>query len=178
MLKRFVLALLLACLAYSVTPSMAQDSSGSSQEAGPPAGPPDHRRGNFDPAQRADMLAKHLQLSSDSASEGARHSEIGAVPDGEPTVRHIHAARREAIEDDGNSQIIGRSNSVSSGQQPAEEVGCNAESASAMARPASKRTAAQPAGCFGAEIADLVTRQQQAKGGSAMNRLPPSLSPR
>jgi len=69
MLKRFVLALLLACLAYSVTPSMAQDSSGSSQEAGPPAGPADHRRGNFDPAQRADMLAKHLQLSSDQQAK-------------------------------------------------------------------------------------------------------------
>ncbi len=69
MLKNCMIALLLACLAYTVTPSMAQDNSSSAQEPGPPAGPPEHSRGNFDPAQRADMLAKHLQLSSDQQAK-------------------------------------------------------------------------------------------------------------
>lgn len=69
MLKNCMLAMLLACLAYSAKPSMAQDNTSSAQEAGPPAGPPGPRHREFDPAQRADMLAKHLQLNSDQQAK-------------------------------------------------------------------------------------------------------------
>jgi periplasmic protein CpxP/Spy len=69
MIKNCVLALALAGLAYSVTPLIAQDNPSPAQEATPPAGPPEHSHGYFDPARRTDMLAKHLKLSSDQQAK-------------------------------------------------------------------------------------------------------------
>lgn len=68
MFRICVLALILTGLIYSVAPSMAQDTSAPTQEATPAGGPPEHGHG-FDPARRADMLAKHLQLSSDQQAK-------------------------------------------------------------------------------------------------------------
>jgi protein CpxP len=72
MFKQCMLALAVAGLLYSVNPSaLAQDNNGSSQEAPPAGGPPDHGHGRMrmDPAQHAAMLAKHLKLSSDQQSK-------------------------------------------------------------------------------------------------------------
>jgi periplasmic protein CpxP/Spy len=69
MIKNLVLTLALAGLVYCVTPSIAQDNTGPAQETAPPSGAPEHGHGNFDPARRADMLAKHLQLSSDQQAK-------------------------------------------------------------------------------------------------------------
>lgn len=65
MLKNCVLTLALAGLLYSVTPSFAQENTSPAQETAAPSG--GHERGHerFGPARRADMMAKHLQLTSD-----------------------------------------------------------------------------------------------------------------
>jgi len=69
MLKQWALTLVLAGLVYSVTPSIAQDNTAPAQETTQPSGPPEHGHGQFDPARRADMLAKHLQLNSDQQAK-------------------------------------------------------------------------------------------------------------
>jgi len=69
MIKNLVLTLALAGLVYSVAPSIAQDNTAPAQESTPSSGPPEHGHGNFDPARRADMLAKHLQLNSDQQAK-------------------------------------------------------------------------------------------------------------
>jgi protein CpxP len=69
MLKNCVLALVLAGLVYSVTPSTAQDNSAPAQQNTPPGAPPEHGHGHFDPARRADMLTKQLQLNSDQQAK-------------------------------------------------------------------------------------------------------------
>jgi periplasmic protein CpxP/Spy len=69
MIKNLVLTLALAGLVYCVTPSFAQDDTAPAQDTVPHSGPPEHGHGNFDPARRADMLAKHLQLSSDQQAK-------------------------------------------------------------------------------------------------------------
>jgi hypothetical protein len=67
MLKHCLLALMLAGLVYTVTPSVAQDSGGNDQQSAPAGAPPDHGhgRGHFDPAKRTEMLTKQLNLTSD-----------------------------------------------------------------------------------------------------------------
>jgi periplasmic protein CpxP/Spy len=61
MLKHCFLALSLAALAYTVTPlAVAQDSSNNQEQAAP-----EHGRRHFDPEKRAEMLGKHLNLTSD-----------------------------------------------------------------------------------------------------------------
>jgi len=67
MLKHCLLALLLAGLVYTVTPSaVAQDSGSSDQQSAPAGAPPEHGgRGHFDPARRTQMLTKQLNLTSD-----------------------------------------------------------------------------------------------------------------
>ncbi len=71
MLKHCLLALMLAGLVYTVTPSaIAQDSGSSDQQAAPAGAPSEHGgRGHMDPAKRTEMLTKHLNLTSDQQSK-------------------------------------------------------------------------------------------------------------
>jgi periplasmic protein CpxP/Spy len=69
MLKHCLLALLLAGLVYTVTPSaIAQDNGGNDQQAAP-AGPPPGRGGHFDPQRRTEMLTKRLDLTADQQAK-------------------------------------------------------------------------------------------------------------
>lgn len=65
MLKHFLLALLLAALACTVTTfAVAQDSA--SPQSAPAGAPPDgHGHRQFDPEKRVEMLTKQLKLTSD-----------------------------------------------------------------------------------------------------------------
>lgn len=69
MLRNLALALVVAGMVYTAAPVIAQDNSAPAQEAGPPSGPAEHGHGYFDPARRADMLTKHLQLNSDQQAK-------------------------------------------------------------------------------------------------------------
>ena len=70
MLKHCLLALMLASLVYTVTPSaLAQDSGSSGQQSSPAGEQTDHRHGHFDPAKRTEMLTKKLNLTSDQQSK-------------------------------------------------------------------------------------------------------------
>ncbi len=69
MLRNLALALVVAGMVYSAAPVIAQDNTAPAQEAGPPSGPAEHGHGYFDPARRADMLTKHLQLNSDQQAK-------------------------------------------------------------------------------------------------------------
>jgi protein CpxP len=69
MMKHLMLALVLAGLVYSVTPSVAQDSPSNDSQSMQGGGPPDHGRGHFDPAKRTEMLSKHLKLTSDQQAK-------------------------------------------------------------------------------------------------------------
>lgn len=72
MFKQCLLALVLAGLVYSVTPSaVAQDSGNSDQSSAPAGAPPErgHRPGQFDPARRAEMMGKRLNLSADQQTK-------------------------------------------------------------------------------------------------------------
>jgi|SRR5579863_926008 protein CpxP len=68
MLKRFVLALMLAGLAYSAAPSIAQDSGQEAQPA-PPGEVHEGGHRHFDPARRTEMLTKQLKLTSDQQAK-------------------------------------------------------------------------------------------------------------
>ena len=68
MLKRFLLVLTVACLFCAVgSVAIAQDSGASNQQSAPAEG--GRGRGQFDPAKRAEMLGKQLNLSSDQQSK-------------------------------------------------------------------------------------------------------------
>lgn len=76
MLKKFSIALLAASLmSLAVSFTAAQDSQSApppatnSNQGGPPPGMPMHRGGPPDPAQHAQMLAKHLKLSADQQTK-------------------------------------------------------------------------------------------------------------
>ncbi len=72
MLKRSLLALMLAGLLYTVTPLVVAQDSNTSGPPSPPAGaPPEggHGRHHFDPAKRTRMLSKHLKLTSDQRAK-------------------------------------------------------------------------------------------------------------
>lgn len=72
MLKHGLLALLLAGLAYTVTPVVAQDNGGNDQQQSAPAGaPPEHGggRGHFDPQMRTQHLTKQLNLTADQQTK-------------------------------------------------------------------------------------------------------------
>lgn len=72
MLKRCLLALMLAGLVYAVTPAVvAQDAGSNDQQAAPSGPPPEHGpgRGHMDPAKHAAMLAKRLKLNADQQSK-------------------------------------------------------------------------------------------------------------
>ncbi len=65
MLKHCLLALMLAGLVYAVPPSVAAQESGSDGQQSAPQ--PEYGRGHhhFDPARRAEMLTKQLNLTSE-----------------------------------------------------------------------------------------------------------------
>lgn len=72
MLKHCLLALMLAGLVFAVGPSaIAQDAGTNNQQGAPPSAPPEHggRHWRMDPAKRAAMLGKQLNLSSDQQSK-------------------------------------------------------------------------------------------------------------
>lgn len=61
MLKHCFLALSLAALTYTVAPfAVAQDAGNTQEQAAP-----EHGHRHFDPERRAEMLGKHLNLTSD-----------------------------------------------------------------------------------------------------------------
>jgi periplasmic protein CpxP/Spy len=61
MLKHCLLALTLVALTYAVTPLAVGQDNGNAQEQSAP----EHARRHFDPAKRAEMLGKQLNLNSD-----------------------------------------------------------------------------------------------------------------
>jgi protein CpxP len=66
MFRQCLLALILAGLVYTVTPSaVAQVSGGNDQQSAQHG----RGRGHFDPGKRAQMLGKQLKLSSDQQSK-------------------------------------------------------------------------------------------------------------
>lgn len=69
MFKRFLLTLMLVA-SITAIPALAQDNSGG-QDGAPQAMAPmhGHGHGRFDPAKRTEMLAKHLNLTSDQQSK-------------------------------------------------------------------------------------------------------------
>jgi len=74
MLRNWILALMLGGLAYAATPAViAQDAPSSDQQAAPTGAPPEREHGRgpgrMDPDQRADMLAKKLNLSADQKTK-------------------------------------------------------------------------------------------------------------
>ena len=72
MLKQCVLALMLAGLIYTVTPSAtAQDNGSNDQQSAPAGAPMEHGRGgrHMDPARRTEMLTKKLNLNSDQQAK-------------------------------------------------------------------------------------------------------------
>jgi hypothetical protein len=71
MFKNCLLALTLAGFVYTTLPAaIAQDTGSNDQQATQSAAPPEHGHGHghMDPAKRAAMLAKRLNLSSDQQS--------------------------------------------------------------------------------------------------------------
>ncbi|HEY1677491.1 MAG TPA: hypothetical protein VGG04_07295 [Candidatus Sulfotelmatobacter sp.] len=66
MIRNWMLALTLAGLTCTVPAAIAQDNGGNAQQNPPAAGTPEHGRGRMmDPDRRAEMMTKHLNLSSD-----------------------------------------------------------------------------------------------------------------
>jgi periplasmic protein CpxP/Spy len=66
MLKRSLLALVLAAFAGTMSLSaMAQDNGSTNNQQTAPAGAPEHGHRHFDPQERTEMLTKHLKLTSD-----------------------------------------------------------------------------------------------------------------
>jgi protein CpxP len=69
MMKHWMIALAIAGLLYTVTPSMAQDAGGGDAQSAPAGGPPEGGRRHFDPAKRTEMLSKQLKLNSDQQAK-------------------------------------------------------------------------------------------------------------
>ena len=66
MIKHCLAVLLLAGLVYAGVPRAAAQDTGSSDQQSENSTPPRHHEGrHFDPAKRADMMAKHLNLNDD-----------------------------------------------------------------------------------------------------------------
>jgi len=109
------LALILAGLVYTVTPSaVAQDSGGNDQQSAPAGAPPEHGRGrgHFDPAQRAEMLSKQLKLSSDQQSKvgdilKSEQSQMEAVHQDSSLSQQDRRSKMMDIHKTSNDQIRG-----------------------------------------------------------------------
>lgn len=71
MLKRHLLTLTLVASVAMSAAAFAQDNGSASQQTAPQAAAPEHHmgRGHFDPEKRSEMLAKHLNLTSDQQAK-------------------------------------------------------------------------------------------------------------
>ena len=70
MLKKGLLALILAGLIYAVPALVAQDAGSAGQQSAPAGEPPEHGgHARMDPQQRSEMLAKHLNLNADQQAK-------------------------------------------------------------------------------------------------------------
>lgn len=112
MLKNLAITLALASLIYGITPSVAQDSTAPAQQSNQPPGPPARRHGNFDPARRADMLAKHLQLNSDQQTKvldilKSTQSEMEGLRSDTSTSRDEKRTKMMEIRKNSDDQIRG-----------------------------------------------------------------------
>ena len=110
MLKHCLLALLLAGLVYTVTPTVAQDSGSSDQQSAPAGGERGPGRRHFDPAERTQRLTKQLNLTSDqqpkvldilkseqSQMESLRSDSSVAQADRRSKMMEIHKASDDQI---------------------------------------------------------------------------------
>ncbi len=111
MLKHCLLALLLAGLVYTVTPSaIAQDNSSNDQQSAPAGPPPQYGHRHFDPQKETEMLTKHLNLTSDqqpkvldilksqqSQMESLRSDTSTAPQDRRAKMMEIHKASNDQI---------------------------------------------------------------------------------
>jgi len=108
MLKRSFITLTLASLLAAASFAVAQN--GDQQAPPPPAGGEGHGHRRFDPEQRADMLTKHLKLTSDqhakvldilkseqSQMESLRSDTSVAQEDRRSKMMDIHKASSDQI---------------------------------------------------------------------------------
>jgi Spy/CpxP family protein refolding chaperone len=107
MLKKWILALALAGLVCSVAPVIAQDAAADQQA---PAGGPEGGLRHFDPARRAEMLTKQLNLNSEQQAKvldilkssqsqmESLHSDTSTPPQGRRAkMREIHKNTSDQI---------------------------------------------------------------------------------
>jgi periplasmic protein CpxP/Spy len=111
MLKNCLLALMLAGLTYTITPSaIAQDNGSNDQQSAQPAAPEHGGRGHWDPAKRTEMLTKQLNLTSaqqakvldilksqQSQMEGLRSDSSLSQQDRHAKMMDIHKASDDQI---------------------------------------------------------------------------------
>lgn len=113
MVKQCLLTAMLVGLIYTAVPSaIAQDSGSNDQQSAPAGAPPErgHGRGHFDPAKRAEMLGKQLNLTSDQHSkvqdilkseqsqmQSLRQDSSVSQPDRHSKMMDIHKGSNEQI---------------------------------------------------------------------------------
>jgi protein CpxP len=111
MLKQCLLALMVAGLLYAVTPaSVAQESGNNDQQAAPGGPPPGRGHGHFDPAKRAEMLAKHLNLNADQQAKvtdilKSEQSQMESLRSDTSTAQQARRAKMMDIHKTSNDQI-------------------------------------------------------------------------
>lgn len=111
MLKKFLLALMLAGLLYTVTSAAVGQENGSTDQQTAPGGPPPgHGHGHFDPAKRAEMLAKHLNLNADQQAKVAdilksEQSQMESLHSDSSTAQQDRRAKMMDIHKTSNDQI-------------------------------------------------------------------------
>ncbi len=109
MFRHWIIALAIAGVLYTVTPSVAQDAGGGDAQSAP-AGAPEGGRRHFDPARRTEMLSKQLKLNSDqqakvldilksqqSQMEGLRSDSSASQDDRRSKMMEIHKASDDQI---------------------------------------------------------------------------------
>jgi Spy/CpxP family protein refolding chaperone len=111
MLKKTMLALMLAGLLYTVTSvAVAQENGSSDQQAAPGGPPPGHGQGRFDPAKRGEMLAKHLNLNADQQAKvtdilKSEQSQMESLRSDNSTAQQDRRAKMMEIHKSSNEQI-------------------------------------------------------------------------
>jgi periplasmic protein CpxP/Spy len=111
MLKKAMLALMLAGLLYTVTSvAVAQENSSPDQQAAPAGPPPGHGQGRFDPAKRGEMLAKHLNLNADQQAKvtdilKSEQSQMESLRSDNSTAQQDRRAKMMEIHKSSNEQI-------------------------------------------------------------------------
>jgi Spy/CpxP family protein refolding chaperone len=111
MLKKAMLALMLAGLLYTVTSvAVAQENSSPDQQAAPAGPPPGHGQGRFDPAKRGEMLAKHLNLNADQQAKvtdilKSEQSQMESLRSDNSTAQQDRHAKMMEIHKSSNEQI-------------------------------------------------------------------------